>query len=349
MRSLKLPQSSCPNFQQMSIYRRRGFFFFFFLSSSSKFPPWPCLNHPCKNAKNVCILKKEKGPFSSARLLLSCWCWLDVSAASELAQSASLMGWRRASNCADRFVCWLPTFTATCCVWILCLNPDCASLKRHICSRFGVYCSRFSWERSRNELFSGFFFFFFGLGCCRIKTTHGVMETSDVWAHAVWGEGRLYKALCISLNCVFSNANRSNKMQAWLFFLEGRKRKTCLLYCMAGCHMSFHPVLFHAIFFFWWFRKWGAEELPAVCVCVLVCVKAELKPTASASSDLMQKAAWSALLCVPSPPSIQQLCSFLSLSTLSRFADYHEVGEGRGWGVSLGCRNVTCTDGLKPE
>lgn len=30
------------------------------LSSLSKFPPWPSLNHPCKNANYVCMFKKKR-------------------------------------------------------------------------------------------------------------------------------------------------------------------------------------------------------------------------------------------------------------------------------------------------
>lgn len=38
---------------QLSIYNHVG------LSSFSKFPPRPCLNHPCKNVKYVCMFKKN--------------------------------------------------------------------------------------------------------------------------------------------------------------------------------------------------------------------------------------------------------------------------------------------------
>lgn len=42
---------------QLSIYNHVG------LSSFSRFPSQPCLNHPCKNVKYVCMFKKSSSLF----------------------------------------------------------------------------------------------------------------------------------------------------------------------------------------------------------------------------------------------------------------------------------------------
>lgn len=141
----------------MSVYRHRGFFFFFFLSSPSKFPPRPCLNHRCRNVKNVCILKKEK------RALFVC-----PASAFMLVLAGRLSSLWTRSECISNGLeksfqqRWSPRLLTPCVYGdSLHMNfmpqPWLSGLKRHICSRFGVYCSRFSWQRSRNELFSGFF------------------------------------------------------------------------------------------------------------------------------------------------------------------------------------------------
>lgn len=165
---------------------------------------------------------------------------------------------------------------------------------------------------------------------CVVWNHWRVMKTSYFWAHAMGREH--YKALCISLNRVLSNANRTNKMQTWLkdTFLQWKNHAYCTPhFLLHGCRVLFHPVLLHAIFLVVLkVRSFQLYERMSVCVCVW---GPEMKPTATASSDLMQKAAGSStihysLLCAS---SLQWLWSLLSLSTLSRLAENRDGG----WGV----------------
>lgn len=110
-------------------------------------------------------------------------------------------------------------------------------------------------------------------------------------------------------------------MQMWLKeeCLSGRTR---LLYCIVPscrvsssmavlCHVLFHPVLLYAIFLLLLkVRRFQLCERTCVCACACVCMclwGPGMKPTATASSDLMQKAAGSntihySLLCASSLP-----------------------------------------------
>lgn len=138
-----------------------------------------------------------------------------------------------------------------------------------------------------------------------------------------------------------------NKMQMWLKgkCFSGQSMLT-VLYCTAWlCSVTCYFIPFYFVshsWFFFFFWKWGASS----CVRVSVCVWGpEMKPTATASSDLMQKAARSShhslfsLVCLVSS-SLQWLWSLLSLSAHA----WLEIMMGAG-GLS-GCRNVTCIVGL---
>lgn len=79
--------------------------------------------------------------------------------------------------------------------------------RRNAC--FSICCSLFTWERNVDICFSAHFSVF----GCAVWNHWRVMKTSYFWPHAM--RGKHYKALCISLNRVFSNANRTKKSK-WL-------------------------------------------------------------------------------------------------------------------------------------
>jgi len=91
---------------------------------------------------------------------------------------------------------------------------------------------------------------------------------------------------------------------------------------------------FYLMPYSWWFWKSASVELRNEAHCHSI-----QWPNAK-GSRVLHCSPFS--LCVPGSPPLQWLWSLLSLSTLSRLAENRDGGLG---GL-LGCRNVTCIDGL---
>ncbi len=140
---------------------------------------------------------------------------------------------------------------------------------------FLVYAAAYLHERNVKICHSAHFAVF---GC--VVWNHlRVIKTSYFWAHARKREH--YKALCISLNCVFSNANKQdNKCKCGWRKSVAVDAHTCSpALCWAAafspvwlcCHVLFHPVLLYALFLVVLkVRSFQLYEGVCVCVCVSV-------------------------------------------------------------------------------
>lgn len=142
--------------------------------------------------------------------------------------------------------------------------------------------------------------------------------TGESWKPAICDPRRAqHKAPWISLNHVFSNVNTGEKIANVGKGGGGDSHSVP----RSDPQVSSRSLYFYAIFLV----VFKSEELPAVCACVCVHLWGPgMKPTATASSDLMQKAAGSSTihysLCVPRPSPV------ITVSPVTK----HIVTLGRG-------------------
>lgn len=183
---------------------------------------------------------------------------------------------------------------------------------------------------------------------CAVWNHWRVLKT-NYWAHAM--RRKHYRAICISLNCVLSNANRTkqnaNVAEGEMFQWTKHAYCTVLYWGTASspawlCSVTCYFILFYFVSHSWFFFKVKSFQL---CACECLCVGPRneahchsIKWPNAKGSEVSHHSLFS-LVCLVSS-SLQWLWSLLSLSAHT----WLEIMMGAG-GL-LGCRNVTCIVGL---
>ena len=227
---------------------------------------------------------------------------------------------------------------------------------------FSIRCSLFTWEKRAELCFSARFAVF---GCVCVKPQESLGKTSYFLPPSSEGKALQWALHFIKLSSFlmqtgpkYANVAKGRMFERThtLTVLHCTELSRFLLHgCALSCVVSSRSTLCHIP------AAFESEALPAVwtymCVCVCACVcmclwGPGMKPTATASSDLMQKAAGSntihySLLCASSLPL--PLSPVIMVSPVTKHFVTHGRkpwwGLGGVWGL-LGCRNVTCVDGL---